>query len=144
VIAVTATHPQPATGSGPHPPRKQPWIARLIIAVVDGPKSLRYALSYLGAIILVGGISSCIFAFPNARKVECDGKQMSPGDTCEQYREPGHQYVGSKSYDDKMADVRQNNLLVAWIGLAIVVILVVVAIVHLTKARRRERAQAHR
>lgn len=121
----------------------EPLIVRLLNTVTAWPDSAKYALGYLGASVVLALISIGGFVMKPS-KVECDGETMFPGAVCRQYREPGHRYIGSKSYSEMLDDVRNSNVMVGRIALALLVITLVVGTVHVTKALRAERAAARR
>jgi hypothetical protein len=129
------------------PGTRRPLVARMlggvILAVDRLPLGIKYALAWIGVVAGVAAISAVFMTIePWAASVDCDGEPMSPGDVCKEYREPEHDLVDTKSYDETWQDQHDANIMVGRIGLAIAAVLLVIGIAHVIQTIRASRAMA--
>lgn len=133
--------------SGPPVAAQPPTWARAVARVIDGftglPAAARYAVIWVAVVATVAPISYYIMGVePKPGAVDCDGKQMSQGDICEEY--VNGRLVDTKSYDEVWQGIRDSNMWIGRIGLAIAAILLVVGTVHVIQTIRESRATASR
>jgi len=129
------------------PGSRRPLFARMLggaIRAVDRlPLVIKYALAWFGVVAGVAAISTVLMTIdPWAASVNCDGEPMNPGDVCREYREPGHDLVDTKSYDETWQDQLDANIMAGRIGLAIASVLLVIGITHVIQTIRASRATA--
>jgi hypothetical protein len=130
-------------GTGPSD-MQQPWWGRQVNRAIDAfsglPATAKYAITWVAVVATIAAISYWIMMTePKPAAVDCEGKQMSRGDICEEYREPGHVLVDTKTYDEMWQDIRDGNILLGRIGLAIAAILIIVGTLHVIRTIRSAR-----